>query len=470
MAVTQEEHLQELSKGYRFDWKDADHSVFEPKRGLSPDVVEEISALKSEPDWMRKFRLKALKHFERRPMPWWGADLSDIDFANIYYFIRSTEKQAKNWEELPEDIKGTWDKLGIPEAEKKYLGGVSAQYESEVVYHKIKKELDDIGVLFTDMDSALRDHPDLVKEYFGTLIPPNDNKFAALNSAVWSGGSFIYVPPGVHVDIPLQAYFRINAENMGQFERTLIIADEGSYVHYVEGCSAPIYTTDSLHSAVVEIVAKKGARVRYTTIQNWSTNVYNLVTKRAAAYEDAVMEWIDGNIGSKVTMKYPSIYLLGKGARGEVLSVAYAGKGMHTDAGGKAIHAAPYTTSVLTSKSVSKDGGRTGYRGLVRIEPGADHAKSNVRCDALILDEESRSDTYPYVEVEEETAQLGHEASVSRIGEDQLFYLMSRGLSEAEASAMIVNGFIEPITRELPMEYAVELNRLIELQMEGAIG
>ena len=469
MAVSQEEHLQELSKGYRFDWKDADHSVFEPKRGLSPAVVEEISALKSEPDWMRKFRLKALKHFERRPMPWWGADLSDIDFENIYYCIRSTEKQAKNWEELPEDIKGTWDKLGIPEAEKKYLGGVSAQYESEVVYHKIKKELD-IGVLFTDMDSALRDYPDLVKEYFGTLIPPNDNKFAALNSAVWSGGSFIYVPPGVQVDIPLQAYFRINAENMGQFERTMIIADEGSYVHYVEGCSAPIYTTDSLHSAVVEIVVKKGARVRYTTIQNWSTNVYNLVTKRAAAYEDAVMEWVDGNIGSKITMKYPSIYLLGKGARGEVLSVAYAGKGMHTDAGGKAIHAAPYTTSVITSKSVSKDGGRTGYRGLVRVEPEAHHAKSNVRCDALILDEASRSDTYPYIEVEEETAALGHEATVSKVGDDQLFYLMSRGLSEVEATAMIVNGFIEPITRELPMEYAVELNRLIELQMEGSVG
>jgi Fe-S cluster assembly protein SufB len=470
VSVTQEEHLKELGKDYRFDWKDPDHSIFTPKRGLSAAVVEEISSLKNEPDWMRKFRLKALRHFEMRPMPWWGADLSDIDFDDIFYFIRSTEKMAQNWEDLPDDIKSTWDKLGIPEAEKKYLGGVSAQYESEVVYHKIKKELDDIGVLFTDMDSALRDYPDLVKEYFGTLIPPNDNKFAALNSAVWSGGSFIYVPPGVQVDIPLQAYFRINAENMGQFERTLIIADEGSYVHYVEGCSAPIYTTDSLHSAVVEIIAKKGARVRYTTIQNWSTNVYNLVTKRAAAYEDAVMEWIDGNIGSKVTMKYPSIYLLGKGARGEVLSVAYAGKGMHTDAGGKAIHAAPYTTSVLTSKSVSKDGGRTGYRGLVRIEPGAHHAKSNVRCDALILDEESRSDTYPYVEVEEETAQLGHEASVSRIGEDQLFYLMSRGLSEAEASAMIVNGFIEPITRELPMEYAVELNRLVELQMEGSIG
>jgi Fe-S cluster assembly protein SufB len=470
MATTQAEHLKELSKGYRFGWHDPEHYVFQPKKGLSEEVVEEISFLKSEPDWMRKFRLKALKHFQGRPMPWWGADLSDIDFDDIYYFIRSTEKQAKTWDDLPEDIRGTWDRLGIPEAEKKYLGGVSAQYESEVVYHKIKDELDSMGVLFSDMDTALRDHPDIVKEYFGTIIPPNDNKFAALNSAVWSGGSFIYVPPGVHVDIPLQAYFRINAENMGQFERTLIIADEGAYVHYVEGCSAPIYTSDSLHSAVVEIIAKKGARVRYTTIQNWSTNVYNLVTKRAAAYEDAVMEWIDGNIGSKVTMKYPSIYLLGKGARGEVLSVAFAGKGMHTDAGGKAIHAAPHTTSIITSKSVSKDGGRTGYRGLVRVEPGADHAKSMVRCDALILDEESRSDTYPYVEVEEETAQLGHEASVSRVGEDQLFYLMSRGLTEAEATAMIVNGFIEPITRELPMEYAVELNRLIELQMEGAIG
>ena len=470
MAVTQEEHLKELSKGYRFGWSDPSHSVFEPKRGLSEAVVEEISAMKSEPAWMRKFRLKALKHFRQRPMPWWGADLSEIDFENIYYFIRSTEKQAKSWEDLPEDIRGTWDKLGIPEAEKKYLGGVSAQYESEVVYHKIKKELDDMGVLFTDMDSALRDYPDLVKEYFGTIIPPNDNKFAALNSAVWSGGSFIYVPPGVQVDIPLQAYFRINAENMGQFERTLIIADEGSYVHYVEGCSAPIYTSDSLHSAVVEIIVKKGARVRYTTIQNWSTNVYNLVTKRAVAHEDAVMEWVDGNIGSKVTMKYPSIYLLGKGARGEVLSVAYAGPGMHTDAGGKAIHVAPYTSSVITSKSVSKGGGRTGYRGLVRVEPGAHHAKSIVRCDALILDADSRSDTYPYVEVEEQTAQLGHEATVSRVGEDQLFYLMSRGLTEAEATAMVVNGFIEPITRELPMEYAVELNRLVELQMEGAIG
>ncbi len=470
MAVTQQEHLEELSKGYRFGWHDPSNAVFTPKRGLSPQVVEEISALKNEPDWMRRYRLKALKHFENRPMPWWGADLSDIAFDDIFYFIRSTEKQAANWDDLPEDIKGTWDKLGIPEAEKKYLGGVSAQYESEVVYHKIKKELDDIGVLFTDMDSAVRDYPDLVKEYFGTIIPANDNKFASLNSAVWSGGSFIYVPPGVNVDIPLQAYFRINAENMGQFERTLIIADEGSYVHYVEGCSAPIYTSDSLHSAVVEIVVKRGARVRYTTIQNWSTNVYNLVTKRAAAYEDAVMEWVDGNIGSKITMKYPSIYLLGKGARGEVLSVAFAGKGMHTDAGGKAVHVAPYTSSVITSKSVSKDGGRTGYRGLVRVEPEAHHAKSIVRCDALILDEASRSDTYPYVEVEEQSAQLGHEATVSRVGEEQLFYLMSRGMTEAEATAMVVNGFIEPITRELPMEYAIELNRLVELQMEGAIG
>ncbi|HZA60247.1 MAG TPA: Fe-S cluster assembly protein SufB [Actinomycetota bacterium] len=470
MAKTQDEQLQDLTQGYRFGWADPAHHVFEPKRGLSPEVVEEISFMKSEPEWMRKFRLKALKYFEKRPMPWWGADLSDIDFNNIYYFIRSTEKQAKEWEDLPQDIKSTWDKLGIPEAEKKFLGGVSAQYESEVVYHKIKDELDKLGVIFTDMDSGLREHPELVKEYFGKLVPPNDNKFAALNSAVWSGGSFIYVPPGVHVDIPLQAYFRINAENMGQFERTLIIADEGAYVHYVEGCSAPIYTTDSLHSAVVEIVAKKGSRVRYTTIQNWSTNVYNLVTKRAAAHEDAVVEWIDGNIGSKVTMKYPSIYLLGRGARGEVLSVAYAGPGMHTDAGGKAIHVAPDTTSIITSKSVSKGGGRTGYRGLVRVEPEAHHAKSNVRCDALILDEDSRSDTYPYIEVEEETAALGHEATVSKVGEDQLFYLMSRGMSEADAMAMIVNGFIEPITKELPMEYAVELNRLIELNMEGAVG
>jgi Fe-S cluster assembly protein SufB len=469
MAATKPE-LKELDQGYRFGWHDAENYAFKPKKGLNQEIVEEISAIKGEPDWMRKFRLKALKHFRGRPMPWWGADLSDIDFDNIFYYIRPLEKQAKSWDELPEEMRQTWDKLGIPEAEKKFLGGVTSQYESEVVYHKVKEELESQGVIFLDMDSGLREHPDLVREYFGTIIPPNDNKFAALNSAVWSGGSFIYVPPGVHVEIPLQAYFRINAQNMGQFERTLIIADEGSYVHYVEGCSAPVYTTDSLHSAVVELIAKPGARLRYTTIQNWSTNVYNLVTKRAAAHENAIVEWIDGNIGSKVTMKYPSIYLLGEGARGEVLSVAFAGEGQHLDAGGKAIHVAPNTSSVINSKSVSKGGGRTAYRGLIRVEPEAHHAKSMVRCDALILDEDSRSDTYPYVEVEEETAELGHEASVSRVGEDQLFYLMSRGLTEAEATAMVVNGFIEPITRELPMEYAVELNRLIELQMEGAIG
>src|SRR5438874_4928457 len=449
MAITQEEHLRELSEGYRFGWSDPAHYVFEPKKGLSEEVVQEISFMKSEPEWMRKFRLKSLKHFRSRPMPWWGADLSDIDFDDIYYFIRSTEKQAKTWEELPEDIRGTWDKLGIPEAEKRFLGGVSAQYESEVVYHKIKQELDDMAGLFTDMDSALRDHPDLVKEYFGTIIPPNDNKFAALNSAVWSGGSFIYVPPGVHVDIPLQAYFRINAENMGQFERTLIIADEGSYVHYVEGCSAPIYSTDSLHSAVVELIAKPGARIRYTTIQNWSPNVYNLVTKRARAEREATVEWIDGNLGSKLTMKYPAVVMVGPKAHGEVLSVAYAGAGQHQDAGAKMTHAASETTSIIESKSISKDGGRTTYRGLVKVDKGAHHVKSHVRCDALILDEDSRSDTYPYMEVEEKDARIGHEATVSKVGADQLFYLMSRGLTEQQATAMTVNGFIETITKTL---------------------
>ncbi|MDQ4005323.1 MAG: Fe-S cluster assembly protein SufB [Actinomycetota bacterium] len=462
--------LKELDQGYQLGWHDAEDYAFRVDKGLSADVVAQISEIKGEPDWMRKFRLKALKHFEGRPMPWWGADLSDIDFQNITYYIQATDKQATTWEDLPAEMRATWDKLGIPEAEKNFLGGVTSQYESTVVYHQVKEELEKQGVIFLDMDSGLREHPDIVKEYFGTIIPPNDNKFAALNSAVWSGGSFIYVPPGVHVEIPLQAYFRINAQNMGQFERTLIIADEGSYVHYVEGCSAPVYTSDSLHSAVVELIAKPGARIRYTTIQNWSTNVYNLVTKRAAAYEDSIVEWIDGNIGSKITMKYPSIYLLGRGARGEVLSVAFAGKGQWLDAGGKAIHAAPDTTSVINSKSVSKDGGRTAYRGLIRVEPEAERARSNVRCDALILDEDSRSDTYPYIEIEEESAAIGHEATVSRVGEDQLFYLMSRGMNEAEATAMVVNGFIEPITRELPMEYAVELNRLIELQMEGSVG
>jgi Fe-S cluster assembly protein SufB len=460
----------ELGKGYRYGWHDEVSPVNVPKKGLSREIVEEISRLKGEPEWMTRFRLKAYEYFVRRPMPTWGGDLSGIDFDEIYYYVKPIEGQVKSWDDLPEDIKQTYVKLGIPEAEREFLGGVTAQYESEVVYHQVRKELAERGVFFSDMDTGLREHPDIVRKYFGTVVPPNDNKFAALNSAVWSGGSFIYVPPNTHVEIPLQAYFRINRENMGQFERTLIVVDEGSYVHYVEGCSAPIYTTDSLHAAVVEIVVHRNARCRYTTIQNWSPNVYNLVTKRAVAYENAVMEWVDGNIGSKLTMKYPSIYLMGPGARGEVLSVAFAGEGQHQDAGGKIIHAAPRTTGQIISKSVSAFGGRTSYRGLVRVEPGAERAKSFVRCDALILDERSRSDTYPYNEIEEETAAVGHEATVSKVGEDQLFYLMSRGISEQEAMGMIVNGFIEPITKELPMEYAVELTRLIQLQMEGAVG
>ncbi len=467
--LTETEEVRKLKEGYKYGWHDKVEYSFVPKRGVSHTVVDEISAHKNEPDWMRTFRHRALDYFKRRPMPAWGADLSTIDFDNIYYYIKPTAKVSR-WEDMPPEIRDTWDKLGIPEAEKNYLGGVTAQYESEVVYHSTKKELEDQGVIFCDTDTAVREHPDLVKEYFGTIIPPNDNKFAALNSAVWSGGSFIYVPPGVSVEVPLQAYFRINQENMGQFERTLIIVDEGGWVHYVEGCSAPIYSSDSLHSAVVEIIVKKGGRCRYTTIQNWSNNVYNLVTKRAAAYEGATMEWVDGNLGSKITMKYPSVYLMGKGARAEILSVAYAGEGQHQDAGGKVVHAAPATTSTIVSKSISKDGGRAGYRGLVRVEDGSTKAKSNVRCDALILDDESRSDTYPYIEIEEETASVGHEATVSRVGDEQLFYLRSRGIDEAEAMSLIVRGFIEPITKELPLEYAVELNRLIQLQMEGSVG
>jgi Fe-S cluster assembly protein SufB len=455
----------------KYGFHDPENYVFKSRRGLSPEIVSEISAHKNEPDWMRQFRLKSLEYFRARPMPNWGADLSGIDFENIYYYIKPTEKQAKSWDDLPSDIKQTWDRLGIPEAEKKYLAGVGAQYESEVVYHKLQEELERQGVLFLDMDSGLREHEELVREYFGTVIPQNDNKFAALNSAVWSGGSFIYVPPGVRVEMPLQAYFRINAENMGQFERTLIIVDEGAYVHYVEGCTAPIYSTDSLHSAVVEIIVKKGGRCRYTTIQNWSTNVYNLVTKRAVAHEDATMEWVDGNLGSKVTMKYPAIWLMGERAHGEVLSIAFAGQGQHQDAGGKCVHVAPNTSSVITSKSISKNGGRAGYRGLLEVAKGARGSKSKVVCDALILDEQSRSDTYPYIRVDEnENVFTEHEATVSKIGEEQLFYLMSRGLSEDEASAMIVSGFVEPITKELPLEYAVELNRLIQLQMEGSVG
>ncbi|HHC08332.1 MAG TPA: Fe-S cluster assembly protein SufB [Actinobacteria bacterium] len=458
--------------GYQLGWADEEDYVFKPKKGLSEEIIREMSRMKKEPEWMLEFRLKAYQRFLRKPLPTWVGDgaVREIDFDDIYYYIKPTEEQATDWDMVPESIKKTYERLGIPEAERKYLAGVTAQYESEVVYHRNREDLERLGVLFTDMDTAVREYPEIVRQYFGTVIPPNDNKFAALNSAVWSGGSFIYVPPGVHVDQPLQAYFRINAENMGQFERTLIIVDEGAFVHYVEGCSAPVYSSDSLHSAVVEIVVKEGGRCRYTTIQNWSNNVYNLVTKRAVAYANATMEWIDGNLGSKLTAKYPAVWLMGEGAHGEVLSIAFAGEGQHQDAGAKMVHAAPNTTSLITSKSISKDGGRAGYRGLVRVEPGAEGARSFVRCDALILDEESRSDTYPYMEIEESDIDIGHEATVSKVGEDQLFYLMTRGLTEAEATAMIVAGFIEPIVRELPMEYAVELNRLIELQMEGAIG
>jgi Fe-S cluster assembly protein SufB len=477
MAQTETEIMQGIGEDYAAKYgfsnpDEAEHYFFKSGRGISHEVVEAIAEHKNEPEWMRKVRHQALDYFLARPLPTWGGmpSLMEIDFENIYYYIRPTEKQAESWEDLPADIKDTWDKLGIPEAEKNHLAGVGAQYESEVVYHKLQEKLREQGVLFLDMDSGLREHEQLVKQYFGTIIPPNDNKFAALNTAVWSGGSFIYVPPGVEIELPLQAYFRINAENMGQFERTMILVDEGAYVHYVEGCTAPIYSSDSLHSAVVEIVVKKGGRCRYTTIQNWSTNVYNLVTKRAVAYENATMEWVDGNLGSKLTMKYPSIWLLGRRAHGEVLSIAFAGAGQHQDAGGKVVHVAPETTSLIRSKSISKDGGRAGYRGLLQVAKGAKNAKSKVVCDALILDEESRSDTYPYIDIDENDVDIGHEATVSKIGDEQLFYLMSRGLSESEASAMIVAGFVEPIVKELPLEYAIEMNRLIQIQMEGSVG
>jgi Fe-S cluster assembly protein SufB len=456
---------------YEFGWHDRDAAGATARRGLNEAVVRDISAKKNEPEWMLELRLKGLRLFDRKPMPAWGSDLGGIDFDNIKYFVRSTEKQATSWEELPEDIKNTYDRLGIPEAEKQRLiAGVAAQYESEVVYHKIREDLEEQGVIFLDTDTGLREHEELFRQYFGSVIPVGDNKFAALNTSVWSGGSFIYVPKGVHVEIPLQAYFRINTENMGQFERTLIIADEGSYVHYVEGCTAPIYSSDSLHSAVVEIIVKKDARVRYTTIQNWSNNVYNLVTKRAVAEAGATMEWIDGNIGSKVTMKYPAVFLMGEHAKGETLSIAFAGEGQHQDAGAKMVHCAPHTSSSIVSKSVARGGGRTSYRGLVQVQEGAYGSASTVRCDALLVDDISRSDTYPYVDVREDDVAMGHEATVSKVSADQLFYLMSRGLPEDEAMAMIVRGFVEPIARELPMEYALELNRLIELQMEGAVG
>jgi Fe-S cluster assembly protein SufB len=455
---------------YKYGFSMPENYVFKSRKGLDDTVVREISAMKGEPDWMTRFRLRALKLFQEKPMPQWGGNLNNIDFSDIYYYVKASDRNSTSWNDVPTEVKNTFDRLGIPEAEKKFLAGVGAQYESETIYHKLREDLSKQGVIFLDTGAALQEHPELFKQYFGTIIPPNDNKFAALNSAVWSGGSFIYVPPGVHVDLPLQAYFRINAENMGQFERTLIIVDEGAYVHYVEGCTAPTYSSDSLHAAVVEIIVKKGARCRYTTIQNWSKNVYNLVTKRAVAYQDATMEWVDGNLGSKVTMKYPAIWLKEPGARGEVLSIAFATDGQHLDAGGKVVHCAPNTSSLITSKSISKGAGRASYRGLLKMEKGAKGSKSTVVCDALLLNENSRTDTYPYIEIEEDDVETAHEATVTKVGEEQLFYLRSRGLSEADATSMIVRGFIEPIAKELPLEYAVELNRLIQLEMEGSVG
>lgn len=464
----------DINRGYeeKYGFHVPDTSIFRTRKGLDEDIVRQISAIKDEPAWMTEARLAAYRIFTEKPMPTWGntALLGEIDFADITYYVRPGEAESKTWDDVPDEIRTTFDRLGIPEAERKFLAGVTAQYESEVVYHSVQTELEKKGVIFLSMDDGLRKHPELVKKYFGTVIPSTDNKFAALNTAVWSGGSFIYVPPGVRVDIPLQAYFRINSEALGQFERTLIVADEGAHVHYIEGCTAPVYRRDSLHSAVVELIAQKGASIRYTTIQNWSKNIYNLVTKRAVAHEDARVDWVDGNLGSKLTMKYPAIYLVGPRAHGEVLSVAFSGKDQHQDAGAKIIHAAPDTTSTITSKSVSKDGGRGSYRGLVKVYPGATGAKVNVRCDALILDPASRSDTYPTMEIAEDDVRVEHEATVSKVGEEQLYYLMSRGLSEHEATTMIVNGFIEPFTKELPMEYAVELNRLIQLEMEGSVG
>ncbi len=463
---TSTDQIGEINK---YNFRTESHAVFKAEKGISKEIVAQISDMKGEPDWMRDFRLKSFEIFESKPMPRWGGELG-INFQDIYYYLKPTDHQGKTWDDVPEEIKDTFERLGIPEAERQYLAGVKAQFESEVVYGSLQEDLAKQGVIFTDTDTAVREHPDLVREYFGKIIPPHDNKFAALNSAVWSGGSFIYVPPGVKIEFPLQAYFRINAESMGQFERTLIIVDEGASIHYVEGCTAPMYTTESLHSAVVEISVKRNARCRYTTIQNWANNIYNLVTKRAMAYRDATMEWVDGNLGSRLTMKYPAVYMMEPGAHGEILSIAFSSKGQHQDAGAKLVHCAPHTTGQIISKSISKNGGRSSYRGLVKVEKGAKHSRNNVVCDALILDAESRSDTYPYIEVAEQDVTIGHEASVSRIGEEQLFYLTSRGISEAEAATMIVSGFIEPLVRELPMEYAVEMNRLIQLQMEGSVG
>lgn len=455
---------------YKYGFRDPDVSVFKTRKGLDRQVVEQISAMKDEPDWMLEFRLKALEHFLARPMPNWGPDISGLDLDGLYYYVRPAEAAGRSWDDVPDTIRQTFDRLGIPEAERRFLAGVGAQYESEMVYHSIQAHLEEQGVIFLSIEDGLRKHPDLFREYFGTVVPMTDNKFSALNSAVWSGGSFIYVPAGVKVDLPLQAYFRLNVANIGQFERTLIIVDEGAQMHYVEGCTAPTYSTDSFHSGVIEIVVKRGARSRYTTIQNWSTNVYNLVTQRAMVHAGATHEWVDANLGSKLTMKYPSCYLAGEGAHGEILSMAFATQGQHQDTGGKMIHAAAHTSSKITSKSISKGSGRASYRGLVKVHKGAKGARSNVVCDALLLDPQSRSDTYPVIEINEEQVAVGHEASVSRVGEDQLYYLKSRGLSEEEATTMIVSGFIEPLVKELPMEYAVEMNRLIQLQMEGSVG
>ncbi len=462
--------LEGLGETSKYDFRTPEHYVFQTKRGLNREIVEQISAMKGEPQWMRDFRIRALEHYEKRPMPTWGADLSALDLDSLYMYTKPTEQEGRSWEDVPEEIKETFEKLGIPEAERKFLAGVGAQYESEMVYHNVQENLKKMGVIFLSIEEGLRQYPDLFRQYFSTVVPIEDNKFAALNSAVWSGGSFVYVPPGVKVEMPLQAYFRLNMADLGQFERSLIIIDEGAQAHYVEGCTAPMYTTHSFHSGVIEIIVKPGARMRYTTIQNWSTNMFNLVTQRAIAYEGATMEWVDSNLGSKVTMKYPSVILKGAGAHGEILSMAYAGKGQYQDTGGKMIHLAPNTSSKITSKSISKAGGRAAYRGLVKVIKDAPNCRSNVVCDALLLDEYSRTDTYPYIEIENEDVSIGHEASVSKVGEEQLFYLMSRGMSEEDATTMVVSGFIEPLVKELPMEYAIELNRLIQLQMEGSIG
>ena len=468
--MTTDEKLLDGIGDYKYGFRDPETHVFKSRKGLNENVVRQISFQKDEPEWMLKYRLRALKHFDQRPIPTWGPDLSDLDLSDIYYYVKPTDKEGRSWDEVPDQIKKTFDRLGIPEAEQKFLSGVGAQYESEMVYHSIHEKLEKKGVIFKSIENGLREHPDLFRDYFGTVIPYTDNKFAALNSAVWSGGSFVYIPPGVEVELPLQAYFRLNAANIGQFERTLIIADEGAKVHYVEGCTAPQYATDSFHSGVIEIVVKKDARVRYTTIQNWSHNVYNLVTQRARVEENGTMEWVDANMGSKVTMKYPSCMLMGEGAHGEILSIAFAGKDQIQDTGGKAMHLAPNTSSKIISKSISKDGGRASYRGLMKVNKGNKNVKANVECDALMLDEHSRTDTYPYIEIDEQDVTIGHEASVSKIESEQLFYLMSRGLDEEEAMSMVVSGFIEPLVKELPMEYAIEMNRLIQLQMEGSIG